>query len=645
MWSPNEKDIKDSNLYQFITYLNDKLSLNLNDYQSLYQFSIDNIEGFWSNLASFYQVSFLSPAKTILESNHKAMKDSRWFLGASLNYAWHCLNHPKDKKAITSIKENGEKKTLTFGQLEEEVKKAYFGLKKLGVKKGDRIAAIMPNTHQTVIMMLATSALGGIWSSCSPDFGTAALIDRLSQIKPCLLFSVDGYFYKGKTIDIQEKIKTVGNEIDSIKNIIIADYANIKPMSFEEKFKDYANFLEDSDLSIEYEPCEFDAPFAILFSSGTTGKPKCIVHGVGGTLLQHVKELGLHTNLSAKDSLFYYTTCGWMMWNWSVSALLLGASIILFDGAPTTPNVGRLFDIIDEEKVSVFGTSAKYLLAIEKEGLIPNQSHALKQLKTILSTGSPLAPRSFDYVYKSIKKNVLLSSISGGTDIISCFALGCPIKPVIRGELQCIGLGMNVAILDNNQKLPLNQTGELACLSPFPSRPIFFYGDKTGEKYKNAYFSKDNNIWLHGDYAKITPNGGLIILGRSDAILNPGGVRIGTAEIYRQVEKIPEVIDSVVVGQNYDDDVRVILFVKLKPQQKLDEDLIIKIKKMIRENTTARHVPQIILQVSDIPKTISGKVVELAVKNIIEGKAIDNIGAIANPSCLNDFKDRQELRS
>jgi acetoacetyl-CoA synthetase len=572
------------------------------------------------------------------------MKESRWFPGAHLNYAEHCMSHPGGSVAIVNLKENGEREELNYLALKQMVLSTATKLRELGIKKGDRIAAIMPNCQETVVVFLAASAIGAVFSSCSPDFGLNGLYERLMQIEPKLLFSTDGYRYNQKTYHNQEKLNALAKKIPSIESIITIPYLESENgESIDETTLNWHDFIKNDVSHFQFESCEFNHPLDILYSSGTTGTPKSIVQGTGGTLLQHLKELILHTDLKRDDRLFYYTTCGWMMWNWSVSSLLTGASIVLYDGSPMAPTAARLFDICEQESVTIFGTSAKYISAIEKDNLSPKHTHKLESLTTILSTGSPLSPVSFDYVYREIKSDVMLASISGGTDIISCFALGCPIKPVIRGELQCIGLGMDVAILNEQGQEVIGEKGELVCKSPFPSMPVYFYNDSEGQKYSDAYFSRDPSIWAHGDFAKITREGGVMILGRSDAILNPGGVRIGTAEIYRQVEKIPEVIDSVVIGQDHQDDVRVILFVRLKQGLKLDECLITTIKQTIRSNTTPRHVPRLILQVQDIPKTVSGKTVELAVKNIVEGRSINNLEAIANPKALDEFSNREEL--
>lgn len=643
LWQATSEQKEQSNISRFIHFINKTHQKNITSYDELHNYSVTSPREFWLSLTDFFSVNFHNkPTETLIYS--PAMKDCRWFDDGTLNYAEHCLSHPEKNTAIISIKENGERQELTFGMLKRQVFSVAATLKSLDIKKGDRVAVIAPNCAESVIIMLAASSIGAVFSSCSPDFGYNGLLERFQQISPKILFYCNGYQYNKKHYQTHDTIQQVVKNIPSLQYHVEIPYlSNPKKVAKDNNTLTWQSFLAVSPKSFEYESCSFNAPLAILYSSGTTGKPKCIVHGIGGTLIQHLKELSLHTNLKENERMFYYTTCGWMMWNWSVSSLLIGASIVLYDGSPMAPNKERLFDLCDQEKVSVFGTSAKYLQAIEKEGLCPMKTHNLSQLQTILSTGSPLSPVSFDYVYQSIKKDLMLSSISGGTDIISCFALGCPIKPVIRGELQCIGLGMDVAIWDENGHELIGEKGELICKSPFPSMPVCFYNDEDGTKYQNSYFAKDKSIWAHGDFAKITKDGGVVILGRSDAVLNPGGVRIGTAEIYRQVEKIEAVMDSVVIGQRFEDDVRIILFVKLRESLNLDEQLIKEIKQMIRKNTTPRHVPKLILQVKDIPKTVSGKTVELAVKNVVEGNKVSNLEAIANPEALAEYTNRAEL--
>jgi len=497
-----------------------------------------------------------------------------------------------------------------------------------------------------VIAMLATSSIGAIWSSCSPDFGIAGVVDRLGQIQPKVLFCAAAYSYNGKTHDRMDNVRGIVKAIPSIEKTVVVPYMNPKAKLKKIKTAVWMDDFTANDASeIEFVRLPFDHPVYILYSSGTTGVPKCITHGAGGTLIQHLKELVLHTNLRRSDRICYFTTCGWMMWNWLVSSLAVGATMVLYEGSPFYPSAAAMFDLIDEFGVTVFGTGAKSISAWEKARLKPRETHQLNTLVTILSTGSPLSPESFDYAYREIKPNLCLSSISGGTDIVSCFALGCPIIPVYRGELQCAGLGMAVEILrDDGSIADIDETGELCCTLPFPSMPVSFWGDDDGSKYKAAYFEKFPGIWAQGDFAKKTEHCGYVIHGRSDATLNPGGVRIGTAEIYRQVEKLDEVLESLCVGQDWDDDVRVILFVRLRDGTTLDEDLQDRIRKEIRRNSTPRHVPARIIQVADIPRTISGKIVELAVRNVIHGRPVTNTDALANPDTLEHFRDLPELR-
>ena len=640
LWTPDHNTITSANLQAFIQQARKVSGLSLEDYSDLYYWSIDNRSEFWQLLAQFFQVSFHSQPSAILRNDQ--MPGAQWFPDATLNYAEHLLRHRDEKTALIFRGENGQRATLSYQALYQAVAAAQQGLLQAGIGQGDRVVAIMPNCLETVILMLATAALGAIWSSCSMDFGVQGVLDRFRQIEPRLLLTTDGYFYGGKSFSCMEKIIRIQQQLPSLATTVVVPFISRQPQTGPDTLL-WANFCQPAD-EVLIVPVSFAQPLFIMYSSGTTDAPKCIVHGHGGTLLQHLKELGLHTDLKAQDTIFYFTTCGWMMWNWLVSSLALGATVVLFDGSPFHPEPTALMDMADEEAISIFGTSAKYLTSLEKAGVKPAQSHNLEHLKTILSTGSPLLHGSYDYVFRDVKANVQLSSISGGTDILSCFALGCPILPVYRGELQCRGLGMDVHFVDRTGTLLVGEKGELVCRASFPSMPVGFWNDPDGSRYHQAYFATFANTWAHGDYGELTSHGGVIIHGRADAVLNPGGVRIGTAEIYRQVEKVAEVLESIVVGQEWQDDIRIVLFVRLRNGMTLDEQLSDKISTTIRDNTTHRHVPAVILQVSDIPRTLSGKIVELAVREIIHNRPVNNTDALANPAALELYKNRPELR-
>ena len=635
LWKPSNSN--DSALYKFAKSVNSKFNVNLSSYQELWQWSTENLEQFWrywwiqSNI-----VTSKEPIETLISAD--SFEKEEWFPDAKLNFAENLLRYKDGETAIIFRNENGSREIITYEQLFQIAGTVAAGLKKLGVKKGDRIAAVMPNCPETIIAMLATTWLGAIWSSCSPDFGKEGILERFEQIKPRVLIAIDGYQFKGKKISICEKVGSIAEKLAC--DCVLVNWqqcGNVKSsISWE-------SLLKTADDSPDFYQMRFNDPVYILYSSGTTGKPKCIAHGIGGTLLQHLKEHRLHTDITRNDTLFYFTTCGWMMWNWLVSSLASGCTILLFDGNPFYPNHDALMRIANEEGVSVFGTSAKYLSALGKENAKPNLQYDFKKLRTILSTGSPLTPESYDYVYQNIKNTIQLSSISGGTDIVSCFALGSPTLPVYRGELQCRGLGMAVEIWDNQGKSVRNQPGELVCTKSFPSKPVFFWNDPKGERYHHAYFSRFDNVWCHGDWAELTENNGLIITGRSDAVLNPGGVRIGTAEIYREVEKIPSVIESIAVGQSWEGDVRVVLFVVLRQGEELTELIKTDIRHALKTNASPRHVPAKIIKVTDIPRTRSGKITEIAVRDIIHNRQILNAEAISNPEVLNEFKNRTEL--
>lgn len=649
LWQPSQSRIERTNIWQFIKTANAKFGLQLTSFDQLHDWSITEPELFWDQVWQQAQVVASHKGERILVNGDK-MPGAQWYPDAKLNFAANLLKYRDSSTALIFCGEDGARTQISYAQLYQRVAQVASGLKQHKLQPGDRVAGFMPNVIDTVVAMLATASLGGVWSSCSPDFGINGVLDRFGQIKPRILFTTDGYFYNGKVLNSLERVAGIAAQLPSIEAIVVCDHItqNTDLSLLDEAAPNKAihlkDFVDTNATEIDFVDLNFDDPLYIMYSSGTTGVPKCIVHGIGGTLLQHNKEHLLHTDVSREDVLFFYTTCGWMMWNWLVSGLSLGCSVLLYDGSPfKTPSV--MMDMAEQEKVTIFGTSAKYIAAIEKAGIKPAQSHNLEHLKTLLSTGSPLSHESFDYVYRDIKQDVLLASISGGTDIVSCFALGCPILPVYRGELQCRGLGMAVDIFDDEGQPLRGAKGELVCSAAFPSMPIYFWQDEGGQKYHDAYFGQFDNVWAHGDYGEITQHGGVIIHGRSDAVLNPGGVRIGTAEIYRQVETIEEVLESIVVGQNWQHDVRVILFVVLRQGVMLSDDLIQTIKQQVRANTTPRHVPSKVIQVADIPRTISGKIVELAVKKVIHGEKVNNKDALANPEALNLFVNLPQLSS
>lgn len=646
LWQPDAKRIKNSNLYLFQQFLKQD-GHKFADYAALHKFSVKHPQRFWEYVWKFSSLIKHTDYSSVLKNADK-MPGAIWFDGMQLNFAQNLLRYRDNRPALIFYNENGLQQKITYQDLYTKVASLALHLKNAGVGKGDRVAGFMPNMPETVIAMLASTSLGAIWSSCSPDFGEQGVLDRFGQIQPKVLFCADGYLYAGKKIDSLSRVKHICAQLPDLQQLIVVPYLNASPNLNRTGFHNSILFNDTQltpDAELTFTPVPFDHPLYIMYSSGTTGVPKCIVHGTGGTLLQHFKELSLHTDVTDQDVLFYYTTCGWMMWNWLVSGLMLGAAVVLFDGSPFHPAPDVLWNMAEAEKISIFGTSAKYIAALEKAGIKPGQSHQLHTLKSLLSTGSPLAHEGFDFVYRDIKNDICLSSISGGTDIISCFALGNPTLPVWRGELQCKGLGMDVQVFNEEGHSITGEKGELVCCTPFPSMPVGFWNDADGSKYQAAYFSRFANIWAHGDYAEITPHNGLIIHGRSDAVLNPGGVRIGTAEIYRQVEKIPQVLESIAIGQQWQDDVRVILFVVLRDGVELTEALIQQIKTTIRENTTPRHVPAKVIRVADIPRTISGKIVELAVRNVVHGEEVKNTDALKNPEALMYFKNLPELES
>ena len=631
-------------LARFTERVRVRYGADCSDYAGLHRWSVEDPAAFWGAVASFCDVRFRRGASRVLE-NGDQMPGARWFIGAELNFAENLLRWRDERPALIWRDESGRRRELSHAQLAAEVSHAAAGLRRLGLGRGDRVAAFVPNCVEAVVGMLATASLGAIWSSGSPDFGAAGALDRFAQIDPKLLLAVDGYCYAGKRIDVRPVVAGLARRLPGLSAVVVIPCLSTAP-----DLATIPGAISWQALTAIAEPLEFvatpfDHPLFILYSSGTTGAPKCIVHGAGGTLLKHLSEHLFHTDVKPGDRLFYFTTCGWMMWNWLVSGLACGATLLLYDGSPFYPSGNILFDYADAEAMTIFGTSAKYIDAVNKAGLEPAKTHNLGTLKAMLSTGSPLAPESFDFVYQHIKSDICLSSIAGGTDIVGCFVLGNPTLPVYRGEIQCRGLGIKVEVWDDDGNSLIGEKGELVCTVPFPSMPIGFWNDPDGSKYRAAYFERFPNVWHHGDYVELTAHGSMIIYGRSDAVLNPGGVRIGTAEIYRQVERLPEVVEGLVIGQDWDNDVRVVLFVRLQDGITLDEALVKKIKTQIRQNATPRHVPSKVIQVADIPRTKSGKIVELAVRDIVHGRQIKNQEALANPQALELFQDLPELNT
>ena len=643
LWTPTQDQVNTSQMEAFRNQVNSRFNINLKDYFDLYDWSISNISDFWKAVWGFMALEFSGDYTQVVDDDSK-MPGAQWFEGVKMNFAENLLRIRSEKPAIHFKGEGQAVRTLSYNELFDEVEKLSSALRKIGIQQGDRVAGFMPNMPETIIAMLATASIGAIWSSTSPDFGIKGVLDRFTQIEPKVLFAANGYYYNGKKFDSLEKLNSILDQLPSVDHVVVTPYTDSNPdISSVKNGILWDNFIDSNPSPLKFEQLPFQHPLYIMYSSGTTGLPKSIVHGAGGTLIQHLKELRLHCNIYPEDTIFYFTTCGWMMWNWLVSNLAIGAAIVLYDGSPLQPNSNAMWDMVDELGITHFGTSAKYIDACRQEGLSPIKTHSLESMRTIFSTGSPLVEESFDYVYNQIKKEIQLASISGGTDIISCFAGGNPTLPVYRGELQSITLGMDVAAYNPEGNAIQNEKGELVCRKAFPSMPIHFWNDPNGEKYHQAYFNVLPGIWYHGDYIEINVHGGVQIFGRSDATLNPGGVRIGTAEIYRVVDTFDEVEDSLVVRQKWEDDERVILFIKLNKKRIFTENLTKQIKQSIRNNCSPRHVPAIVLETKDIPYSINGKKVEIAVKKIIHGHTVANKDALANPESLDLYQNLNEL--
>jgi len=648
IWTPSEDRIKSSNMFKYLQYAESIAGKKFPNYNKLYNWSVSDVEKFWESIWQVSGIKYSKKYKTVL--TNPVMPGAKWFEGSRLNFAENLLRYRDDKIAIISSGEQSSTIRITYSELFELVAKCSQMLKDFGVKEGDRVAGFVSNTSESIIAMLAATSIGAVWSSCSPDFGFKGVLDRFGQIEPKILFAVEEYSYNGKIIDCREKIHKIFESVPSIQKVVLIprfnDFTKKEINSNQPDNHFYFNeLLQDTSINTEFKQLPFDHPVYIMYSSGTTGVPKCIVHSAGGTLLQHFKELSLHTNLTGEDTITYYTTCGWMMWNWLVSSLMVGASIFLYDGSPAYPNIKILWKKIEEENISLFGTSPKFIKISEDSKINPLKEFNLSSLKTILSTGSPLPEESFEWIYKNVKEDLQLSSISGGTDIISCFMLGNPMLPVYSGEIQCRGLGMKVEAFDEKRSSVIEEKGELVCTAPFPSMPVYFWNDPDGKKYRSAYFEDYPGIWKHGDFIKINNNGGVVVFGRSDATLNPGGVRIGTAEIYRIVESLEEIDDSIVVGQKWNNDIRIILFVVVNKNHTLNEDLMQKIKTNIRTFASPRHIPNKIIEVNDVPRTLNGKKVEIAITRLIHNEKVENKDVLANPESLLHFKKILHLLS
>ena len=636
LWQPSQQKVNNAQVSKFREAVNKKYNINLSDYHDLYDWSISDSEFFWECMWEFAEIISSEPFTQICNDVNK-LPGAKWFFGSKLNFAENLLKYRDEGIAIKFYGEDSVYRELTYAELYDEVKNFAHALRGMGVEEGDRVAGFIPNMPEAIISMLATSSIGAIWSSSSPDFGIKGVLDRFSQIEPKVIIAADGYYFKGKVFNTLNKLNSILTNLPSVEKVIIVNYIDSGDFSHISKAVSWKDFSLPVSEKLIFTQLPFDHPLYIMYSSGTTGKPKSIVHSGGGTLIQHLKELMLHTDLRQDETIFYFTTCGWMMWNWLVSSLAIGSTIVLYDGNPFHPTPDIMIKIAQEAKINVFGTSAKFITSLELAGIKPSQIVALDHLRVILSTGSPLSDESFEYIYRDWKQDVQLSSISGGTDIVSCFALGNPTLPVYKGELQCRGLGMAVESFSIDGSSQIDEKGELVCIQAFPSMPVYFWNDEYGEKYHNAYFHIFEHIWCHGDYILINNHGGIQIFGRSDATLNPGGVRIGTSEIYQVIDTIDGILDSVIVGHTIGDDEEVVLFIKLTQGTQLDNDLIAYIKSKIKNECSPRHVPAKIITAPDIPYTLNGKKVEIAVKKLIHGKNVANRDALANPESLDYF--------
>jgi acetoacetyl-CoA synthetase len=644
LWIPPPERVEQSNMARFLAFVNDRYGTAFSDYAALYAWSITDIEAFWNAIWQFCGIIASGNFEQVVDDPAR-MPGARWFAGARLNFAENLLRYRDEKTALIFKGEGQPVVRISYAELAEGVAKLAHALRQAGVVAGDRVAGFMPNLPETIIAMLAATSLGAVWSSCSPDFGLRGVLDRFGQIQPKILITADGYRYRGKNHDSLKRVRQIAEAIPAIERVVVVPYLQPAPEIAQiPQAVLYRKFTPDNPPALTFNRLPADHPLYIMYSSGTTGPPKCMVQGAAGILVNHLKELILHTDLKRSDSIFYFTTCGWMMWNWLASALAVGASLVLYDGDPFYPNPGALWQLAQEEQISVFGTSARYLAALEQAGVQPANEYDLAALRTLLSTGSPLPPEGFEFTYRRIKQDLQLASISGGTDLNGCFALGNPLAPVYSGELQCRGLGMRVEVFDEAGRPVREEPGELVCSAAFPSMPLHFWNDLDGSKYRKAYFERFPGVWAHGDWCQLTDSGGMIIFGRSDTTLNPGGVRIGTGELYRLMETFPEIADSLAVGQRWQGDERVILFVRLVSGETLSDELRQRIESAIRGNLTPRHVPAKIIAVADIPYTINMKKVELAVRNVIHGEPVKNRDALANPQALDLYRELKELK-